>query len=273
MIIKKKYANINIKSDEAEKNVLPEIENVQADVLLNETVSPAENIDNADVSEDTDENKDEVTEEPERFSLDLSIDDIKFEQRPERREGSRRRGYRRTQDRNIVSRAQQDAQTIKETAKQDGYKEGINLAEKDIENLRTALGEFYNYKEEVFQKVSECILDISVEIAKKIIINEINKDASVLIPLIKAAVSEVNKTEEKIILRVMPKDVELVRDKMPEIFSDGAFQAKLLVVPDSNIKEGGVIIETSNGIIDATLETQLAIIEKALKTQTDERST
>ena len=62
----------------------------------------------------------------------------------------------------------------------------------------------------------------------------------------------------------MPKDVEIVRDKVPEIFSGNYFEAKISVVPDATIKEGGVIIETSNGLIDASIETQLAIIEKAL---------
>ena len=71
----------------------------------------------------------------------------------------------------------------------------------------------------------------------------------------------------------MPKDVELVRDKIPEIFPAGSFDAKILVIPDNSIQEGGVIIETSNGIIDATIETQLSIIEKTLKTQEDSKET
>lgn len=85
--------------------------------------------------------------------------------------------------------------------------------------------------------------------------------------MIKGVVEEINKTENKITLKVMPKDVELVRDKVPELFSGNYFEAKISVVPDNNIKEGGVIVETSNGIIDATIETQLAIMEQALKVQ------
>ena len=79
-----------------------------------------------------------------------------------------------------------------------------------------------------------------------------------------------NKTENKITLKVMPKDVEIVRDKVPEIFSGNYFEAKVSVIPDGTIKEGGVIIETSNGLIDASIETQLAIIEKALKSNKTE---
>ena len=133
--------------------------------------------------------------------------------------------------------------------------------------MKTKFEEFYGYKNEVFDKVSGCILDISVEIAKKIINKEIQVDKEAVLPIIKNVVEEVNKTENKIVLKVMPKDVELVRDKIPEIFSGNYYEAKISVIPDNSIKEGGVIVETSNGIIDASIETQIAIIEKALRVQ------
>ena len=75
----------------------------------------------------------------------------------------------------------------------------------------------------------------------------------------------INKTENKITIKVKPQDVEIVKDKTEEIFKGEYFEAKITVVPDNTIKEGGVIIETSNGIVDATIDTQLAIIEEALK--------
>ncbi|MBQ9246538.1 hypothetical protein IJ182_09760, partial [bacterium] len=194
--------------------------------------------------------------------LDLTIENIQFEQREERREGTRRRGYRRTQDRNIVSRAQKDAESIKEVAKKEGYEAGISNAAKDIEELKDKFAEFFNYKDEVFGKVSDCILDVSVEIAKKIINKTIETDREYIIPMIKGVVEEINKTENKITLKVMPKDVEIVKDKISDIFSGNYFEAAISVIPDKEVKDGGVIVETSNGIIDASIETQLAIIEK-----------
>lgn len=216
----------------------------------------------------------EITQEtlPEKTNddFDLTLENIKFEPREERREGTRRRGYRRTQDRNIVSRAQAEAVSIKEAAKQEGYQEGINQATKDVEELKVKFEEFYNYKEEVYERVSGCIMEIALEIAKKIINKEIETDKEATLSIIKGAVEEVNKTENKITLKVMPKDVEIVRDKVPEIFEGNYIEAKISVVPDPSIKEGGVIVETSNGLIDATIETQIAIIEKALKNNKEE---
>lgn len=258
MIIKKKYTNVKKLIEDT-----PAVE--EQKVEPEKSVQPVANLENQLPKQ---EQQQLVQEEPIKKDVkkdfDLTLENITFEQREERREGSRRRGYRRTQDRNIVSRAQSEAVSIKEAAKQEGYNEGIARAQADIEELKSKFEDFYSYKDEVYDKVSGCIMDIALEIAKKIINKEVETDNEVTLSIIKGAVEEINKTENKITLKVMPKDVEIVRDKVPEIFSGNYFEAKISVVPDATIKEGGVIIETSNGLIDASIETQLAIIEKAL---------
>ena len=264
MIIKKKYTTIKKTAEESPIIEEPIIEDVSVqvtrDVVKKEdgVVQPT-----VQTQEETSKEKKKKKED----NLDLSLDDIKFEQREERREGTRRRGYRRTEDRNIVSRAQKDALAIKEEAKKEGYEEGLASAKNDIEDLKSKFTEFFNYKTEVYEKVSDCIYEVSMEIARKIINKQVETDKEYIISMIKGVVEEIHKTENKITLKVMPKDVEIVRDKISEIFSGEYFEAKISVIPDNEIKEGGVIVETSNGIIDATLETQLSIIEKALKKQ------
>ena len=247
MIIKKKYTDIK------KLNEIIEVEdNSETDLNLEKDVESVEEENTV---------QEEEAEKNDNNDLDLTLDNIKFEQRGERREGTRRRGYRRSQDRNLISRAQEEAVAIREAAKQDGFKEGINKAESAIAELKNNLSEFYTYKE------TECILDIAVEIAKKIIKKETQTDSAATLAIIKEALEEVNKTENKITIKVMPKDVEIVRDKIPEMISSDYYEAQVIVVPDNTIKEGGVIIETSNGIVDATIGTQLEIIKKALITE------
>ncbi len=265
MIIKKKYTNIKKISDETsiiDESIISSAASqiVQDNVVENEKINQRLKLD-----KDAEQSKEKKSKNIE--DLDLSLENIKFEQREERREGTRRRGYRRTEDRNIVSRAQKDALAIKEEAKKEGYEEGLASAKNDIEDLKSKFTEFFNYKTEVYEKVSDCIYEVSMEIARKIINKQVETDKEYIISMIKGVVEEIHKTENKITLKVMPKDVEIVRDKVSEIFSGEYFEAKISVIPDNEIKEGGVIVETSNGIIDATLETQISIIEKAFKKQ------
>ena len=80
--------------------------------------------DNTAPAEIVEENK--KTEEPE---IDLfDIENIDFSQRQERRRGSRRRGYRRIDDRNLVSRAQEESENIKKSAFEEGYRAGLEKA-------------------------------------------------------------------------------------------------------------------------------------------------
>ena len=41
--------------------------------------------------------------------------------------------------------------------------------------------------------------------------------------------------------------------------------AKISVVADPSIEEGGCVLETNNGIVDASIDTQIEIIKKALE--------
>ncbi len=279
MIIKKKYTTVKktietpFELEEAKPLAvdIPVEKNVKEDTKSEKNESIQEKSTPEQEKENTEEKAVEKKETPQEKTkiddLDLKLENIHFEPRAERREGTRRRGYRRTQDRNIVTRAQKDAISIKDVARKEGYNEGIENSQKDLQELKDKLSEFFTYKDEVFDKVSGCILDIAVEIAEKIIKKEIETDKEYIIPIIKGVVEEINKVENTIILKVMPKDVEIVRDKVAEIFEGNSFEAKISVIPEKEIKDGGVIVQTSNGLIDATIETQLAIIEKALKKQ------
>lgn len=64
----------------------------------------------------------ESLETGEEKDIDLfNLDNIDFKQRQERRRGDRRRGFRRIDDRNLISRAKEEAKAIKEAAAKEGY--------------------------------------------------------------------------------------------------------------------------------------------------------
>ncbi len=195
----------------------------------------------------------------------IDFDNIKFESRAERRQGSRRRGYRRIDDRNLISRAQEEAISIKEMAAKEGHKIGIESAKEDILKLNHSIQDFFLYKEELYKKISDGVLDISVEIARKIVNTEISTNKEILLNIINKVLIDSAKGENRITIKVKSEDVEYVKQHLPEILSNTQFEAKIIVISDDNIQQGGAVIETTNGIIDATIETQVEIITKAFR--------
>ena len=108
-------------------------------------------------------------------------------------------------------------------------------------------------------------MEISVEIAQKIIKKELQQDPSIILDNITEILKGLSKEETKITLRVNPVQVSLLKAEIPDVMNNVGLEAKVLIVPDETIMEGGCMVTTTNGVIDATIETQLSVISEALK--------
>lgn len=202
----------------------------------------------------------EITEE------DLfSLNNIDFKQRQERRKGDRRRGFRRVDDRNLISRAREEADAIRESAVKEGYQAGMEQASEELQQIRETFAAFMNAKQEVYEQIAPDILEISVDIAQKIIKKEVSEDPQVLVNNIVDVLKSLSKDENKIALRVNPVQVDVVKQQVPEILTIAGLDARVSVLADEEVSEGGCLVTTSNGVVDATVETQLSVICEALK--------
>lgn len=217
-----------------------------------------------EIKEEQVQKEPEVKVEEEKIDL-FNLDNIDFKQRQERRRGDRRRGFRRIDDRNLISRAREEAQNIKEAAAKEGYQEGLMQAKADLQDVKNAIASFAGAKQEVFEYIAPDILEISVEIAQKIIKKELQQDPTIILDNIMEILKGLSKEETKITLRVNPAQVSLLKSEIPNVMGTVGLDAKVLIVPDESIMEGGCMVTTTNGVIDATIETQLAVISEALK--------
>ena len=136
MIIKKsKQKNLINKSSVKPKQGLQDEQAEIVDAVLNDSEE-----------ESTQQEAVPAVKEPEYDLFD--IENIDFTQRQERRRGSRRRGYRRIDDRNLVSRAQEESENIKKSAFEEGYNLGLAKAESDINKFKSEFVKFMNAKQE-----------------------------------------------------------------------------------------------------------------------------
>ena len=231
-----------------------------------DSVKAADIIQNNEVSADSDAELSSPEKKPEpEFDL-FDIENVDFAQRQERRRGSRRRGYRRIDDRNLVSRAQEEAENIKKSAFDEGYRLGLAKAETDINKFREELVKYMGAKQEVFEYIAPDLLEISVDIAKKIVKKELESDPQLIINTIIDVLKNISKSESKITLRANPKSVQFIKDTLPNITYELGIEAKINVTADPSIEEGGCVFQTNNGIVDASIDTQIEIIKKALET-------
>lgn len=280
MIIKKKKLNresgnvpeevLQTEEISAETFDVPASEDVEqnnADIVSDEMLSPPqqENVaDSQSLNSETKSQEQPVSADPEDIDL-FSLDNIDFTQREERRKGDRRRGFRRVDDRNLVSRAREEADSIREAARNEGYQAGLEQARAEIQQVRESFEMFMSAPQAVYEQIAPDILQISVDIAQKIIKKEIEEDSQVLINTIVDVLKGLSKDENKISLRVNPVQADVVKQQVPEILNLAGLDAKVSVLADEEVTEGGCLVTTANGIVDATIETQLSVIYEALK--------
>lgn len=193
----------------------------------------------------------------------IDISSIDFKERVERRRGDRRRGYRRIDERSLVSRAQQEAHTIKELAAREGYQNGLKKAQEEIEEIKSSILEFISMKNEMHEKFYPHIMEISLEIAKKIIKKEVEMSQEVLKNIILSTMDELNSDTEKVTIKVNPVDVEFASASLPEIIEAKNVCAKVSISADETVETGSCILIANNGVIDANFATQLAVLQNA----------
>ena len=106
---------------------------------------------------------------------------------------------------------------------------------------------------------------MSVEIAEKIIKKEISQAPELLLDSVNTILKGLSKDEEKIMIKASPLQADILKSEVPETARNLGLDAKIVIVGDDSIMDGGCIVTTTNGVVDATIETQLAIISEALK--------
>ena len=124
---------------------------------------------------------------------------------------------------------------------------------------------FVGAPQEVFDYIAPEILEISVDIAQKIIKKEVSQNPEIVLEKITEILKTLPKEEPKVTIRVNPMQVSIAKQAIPDMLEAAGLDTKIVVLQDEAVTEGGCIVTTNNGVIDATIESQIAIVKEALK--------
>jgi len=169
----------------------------------------------------------------------------------------------------IIEDAHLKAREILVEAREEGYKEGLNKAQKEWENKEKELIQKFEVLQNAVNKRFEDIckslqdeaLNLALIIAEKIVKTEIDRNDKAFRAVVADALSKIRK-EERITIRVSTEDYGKYSDSLSEL---GDKDCLITVVKDDKLAPGGCIIETPSGYIDAGIDTQLKKITEELK--------
>jgi type III secretion protein L len=151
--------------------------------------------------------------------------------------------------------AQAEADAIREEARAAG------LA-KATEEIQDRLFEIVEASIGAISRTEARITDLALRIARRIIgdFEQAELTARVAMRALRLAAHS-----SLVRLRVAPEMVDATNARLTEIICGHLPMSLVQVVPDERIHPGGCILETDAGLIDASIESQFAAIERSLK--------
>jgi flagellar assembly protein FliH len=148
-----------------------------------------------------------------------------------------------------------------------GFEEGQRQAERGLSNvfksLRRAIDEVTSLREQIFRESEEDLLRLSILVARKIIQQEISEDRRILTRIVAAALENAAERDD-VVVRLNPEDYRLVTTHRQHYLQGIGDGRDLNMKPDDTVSQGGCVIDTVMGEIDARLESQLDEIHKRL---------
>lgn len=183
----------------------------------------------------------------------------------EQRMTDRRRSYRRVEEKALITQAHEEAQAIRENAQREGFEEGLRQAEASIAELREALAEVLNGREEALLSIADEIAPLAIEVAERIIKTEVSCDESLVMALVRDTIQKAGRNNKSILVKVHPDDVRIVKQSLKDEPIPN-LNAELIVMDDPMVDAGSCIIETSSGLIDASFSTQLELLKRLFGT-------
>ena len=167
----------------------------------------------------------------------------------------------------IVAAAETQAAQIREDAKaayeeerKKGYDKGIADGKTEIAMQKLDLVDSsVAFMENVEEKMSEIVMK-----ALKSCVAEIG-DREMVIQIVRKTMAAVIRTQRQVTLKVAPELVETVRSRVSELTATFPTIETFDVVEDPRLKGSACVLETEAGVADASVESQLAAIERSLK--------
>jgi flagellar assembly protein FliH len=161
-------------------------------------------------------------------------------------------------ERQAAAKAQEQRQAGYREGLAEGERRGAASVEPAVRQLAAAIEQLATLRGRLRQAAEADVVKLALAIARRILRRELSLDPGALEALVRHSLEKLN-LRDLARVRVHPDHLAMLRNLMAE-----RRVASLAVEPDASLAPGSVIFETPLGTLDASIESQLAEIERGL---------
>jgi flagellar assembly protein FliH len=166
-----------------------------------------------------------------------------------------------------ISEIQQESEARARAAYTQGMAAGEAAAQQRTQQkldpvlagLNSIIAELAALRKRVRSEAEDDAVTLSIAIARRVLYRELCTDPDAILGLVKAAFSKLNARETHR-LRVSPSDAAAIQEYREKL----QLPPGLEIASDGSLTPGSAIFETSRGDLDASVDTQLAEIDRGL---------
>jgi flagellar assembly protein FliH len=171
-----------------------------------------------------------------------------------------------------IAAAQREAERLREQARRDGFQKGYEqgriqaLAEtaETTDRLVQLMGDLDRGKEALFKQQEQQLVDLALEIARKVVADRIEQDDESFVRIFKKAVEGLS--GQKIVrLSVAERQLEFATSHADYLRSMVQDAEKLEIQVIEGATPGTLIVDTGDESIDASVVKQLEVLEQTVE--------
>lgn len=150
----------------------------------------------------------------------------------------------------------------------DGYKDGLENARKEYQGIITQaqqeLIEAQQRKDAAIKEAEMELVNLAIDIAREVLDHEIATNEDVIVHLVNKAIKSYY-SAGPVCIRVCEEDYSVLTERIGKIIEAAGENINFEILKDDNVKKGMCLLETPNGIIDASIDKQMDKIAKELR--------
>ncbi len=150
---------------------------------------------------------------------------------------------------------------------EEGKREGLRLGRDEVaqvvSQLKAISGAILEAKKEIINQAQREVVELALAIAKRVVRANVQVNKEIIINMVEETLRR-TVDRERIVIRVNPSDVEVIKSNRSQYTSSIEGIENLEIVADRRVSPGGCVVETNTGSVVADIDAQLEEIKEKL---------